>query len=297
MNSSQNSTGGGKCRRSVWSRRLNILGIVLIFGALVMVSMRSFVVESFNDARHKSFMAPAGKMFAPDAGHFYFAAVSDTGARNEPVERIMNEIRKSKARFVLYVGDLVRYRNPSHFQWMAEEIDEKLDHPKIKVLLNTDYASLENKESFERVFYSGPIDEYFGYELGELPYRSLRFDFVEYEREHFQSNSVINYPENHDFTRIGEYKYFLNDKSENTVVSFEYPEAFERGRNDRYYPIVRDENQNLYNRYLEKAKELKNVYFLGRLGDYKYYDMDKAVNRALALFDEVFAKKEKNNAA
>lgn len=126
MNSSQNSTGGGKCRRSVWSRRLNILGIVLIFGALVMVSMRSFVVESFNDARHKSFMAPAGKMFAPDAGHFYFAAVSDTGARNEPVERIMNEIRKSKARFVLYVGDLVRYRNPSHFQWMAEEIDEKL---------------------------------------------------------------------------------------------------------------------------------------------------------------------------
>ena len=179
----------------------------------------------------------------------------------------------------------------------AALIAEMLDHPKIKVLLNTDYASLENKESFERVFYSGPIDEYFGYELGELPYRSLRFDFVEYEREHFQSNSVINYPENHDFTRIGEYKYFLNDKSENTVVSFEYPEAFERGRNDRYYPIVRDENQNLYNRYLEKAKELKNVYFLGRLGDYKYYDMDKAVNRALALFDEVFAKKEKNNAA
>lgn len=126
MNSSQNSTGGGKRRRSVWARRLNILGIVLIFGALVVVSMRSFVVESFNDARHKSFMAPAGKMFAPDAGHFYFAAVSDTGARNEPVERIMNEIRKSKARFVLYVGDLVRYRNPSHFQWMAEEIDEKL---------------------------------------------------------------------------------------------------------------------------------------------------------------------------
>ena len=95
MNSSQNSTGGGKRRRSVWARRLNILGIVLIFGALVVVSMRSFVVESFNDVRHKSFMAPAGKMFAPDAGHFYFAAVSDTGARNEPVERIMNEIRKS----------------------------------------------------------------------------------------------------------------------------------------------------------------------------------------------------------
>ena len=222
----------------------------------------------------------------------------------------LSEYRKSWfAVFVSYLTDLLQ-GTPSiiigiiTYIWVVVPmkgysalIAEMLDHPKIKVLLNTDYASLENKESFERVFYSGPIDEYFGYELGELPYRSLRFDFVEYEREHFQSNSVINYPENHDFTRIGEYKYFLNDKSENTVVSFEYPEAFERGRNDRYYPIVRDENQNLYNRYLEKAKELKNVYFLGRLGDYKYYDMDKAVNRALALFDEVFAKKEKNNAA
>ena len=87
------------------SKWLSIFGGILVFGALAMVSMRSFIVEAFNDARHKSFMAPAGKMFAHNADHFYFAAVSDTGARTEPVEEIMNEIRKSNAKFVLYVGD------------------------------------------------------------------------------------------------------------------------------------------------------------------------------------------------
>lgn len=176
-------------------------------------------------------------------------------------------------------------------------IKNMLTHPKIKVLLNTDYESFEGKSEYDRIFYSGSIDEYFHYELGELPYRSIKLDFVKYDREYFQSNSVINYPENYDFTRIGEYKYFLNDKSGKTVVSFEYPEAFERGKNDRYYPIVKSENQALYNRYLMKAAALRNVYFLGRLGDYKYYDMDKAVNRALQLFEEIRMTKENRDAA
>ncbi|MBR3913821.1 MAG: UDP-galactopyranose mutase, partial [Alphaproteobacteria bacterium] len=101
------------------------------------------------------------------------------------------------------------------------------------------------------------------------------------------SGSVINYPNNYTFTRIGEYKYFLDDKTDKTVVSFEYPQAFELGKNERYYPIVKEENQTLYNRYLEKANNLPNTYFLGRLGDYKYYDMDKAIARALTLFDKI----------
>lgn len=186
MNSSQNSTGGGKCRRSVWSRRLNILGIVLIFGALVMVSMRSFVVESFNDARHKSFMAPAGKMFAPDAGHFYFAAVSDTGARNEPVERIMNEIRKSKARFVLYVGDLVRYRNPSRFQWMAEEIDEKLGKtPLYAVPGNHEILSVNgvvDRSLYNEVFGPG----YYWFSYGDVLFIGLDSSTSAYDDEQLQ---------------------------------------------------------------------------------------------------------------
>jgi UDP-galactopyranose mutase len=79
----------------------------------------------------------------------------------------------------------------------------------------------------------------------------------------------------------------LDNKSDRTVISFEYPQGFERGKNERYYPIVKDENLALYNQYLEKIKKYPNVYFLGRLGDYKYYDMDKAINRGLELFERI----------
>ncbi len=162
-----------------------------------------------------------------------------------------------------------------------------LDSKLINVQLNTKFSDIRNDVSFERLFYTGPIDEFFDFELGALPYRSLKFDFVTFDTPYFQSNSVINYPNNYDFTRIGEYKYFLNDQSNKTVVSFEYPQSFEIGLNERYYPIVKDENQALYAKYLAKAQALHNVYFLGRLGDYKYYDMDKAINRALELFEKI----------
>lgn len=199
-----------------------------------------------------------------------------------------------------------------------------LDHPNITVRLNTRYKDIKHlinkaegnveKESgqtikADAILYSGPIDEYYGYELGELPYRSERFDFHTFDREYFQSEAVINYPNNYTFTRIGEYKHFLGTKSKKTVVSYEYPEPFVRGKNERYYPIVNDTNQALYNQYREKAdaeqakakeqtKETTEnstnrfsvpVHFFGRLGDYKYYDMDKAVERAMALVEEITA--------
>ena len=166
-------------------------------------------------------------------------------------------------------------------------VEKMLSHPKIQIKLNTSFKDIKGKISYERIFYTGPIDEFFNYELGELPYRSLEFDFVEFNKPYFQSNSVINYPNNYTFTRIGEYKYFLDNKSDKTVVSFEYPKAFKLGKNERYYPIVKKENLELYNRYLEKAKQIPNSYFLGRLGDYKYYDMDKAIASALKLFRRI----------
>lgn len=172
-------------------------------------------------------------------------------------------------------------------QGYSKVIEKMLAHPKIQVKLNTQFEEIRDKVSYDRLFYTGPIDEFFGYELGELPYRSLKFDFVEFDKPYFQSGACINYPNNYDFTRIGEYKYFLDDKSDKTVVSFEYPQSFKRGENERYYPIVKDENGELYAKYLEKAKALPNVYFLGRLGDYKYYDMDKAIARALELFERI----------
>ena len=156
----------------------------------------------------------------------------------------------------------------------------------IKVKLNTDFKDVDTSK-FDRVFYTGPIDEYFNYEFGQLPYRSVNFKFETYDKPYYQSNACVNYPCNYDFTRIHEYKYYLDDKSEKTVIAKEYSEFFELGKNERYYPIPKDENTVLYNKYLEKSKSLKNVYFLGRLGDYKYYDMDKAILRAIELFEEI----------
>ena len=158
-----------------------------------------------------------------------------------------------------------------------------LDHPNIEVRLNTDYKDIKN--DFKRVFYTGSIDEFFDYKYGKLPYRSVNFKMETYNREFYQVNSVVNYPCNYDFTRIHEYKYYLDDKSEKTVIAKEYSENFELGKNERYYPIPKPENFELYDKYAQEAKALKNVYFLGRLGDYKYYDMDKAILRAIELFE------------
>ncbi len=166
-------------------------------------------------------------------------------------------------------------------------VEKILDFPKIKIELNKDFKEIKDVSSFKRVFYTGAIDEFFDYELGQLPYRSLEFKFEEKDCAFYQKNSVINYPCNYDFTRIHEYKHYLNDKSDKTVIAKEYPKIFKLGENERYYPILNEENTSLYNKYLQKSKQYKNVYFLGRLGDYKYYDMDKAILRAIELFEEI----------
>jgi UDP-galactopyranose mutase len=163
-------------------------------------------------------------------------------------------------------------------------IEHMLDHPNIRVDLKTPYSKTMTAE---RLFYTGAIDEYFDYSLGELPYRSIRLNFVKFAKPRFQDAAVVNYPNNYDWTRIGEYKWFLDDQTADTIVSFEYPEAFRRGRNDRYYPIIGGENDELYKRYLALAQTNAGVYFLGRLGDYRYYDMGKAVARAMELFGEI----------
>ena len=168
-------------------------------------------------------------------------------------------------------------------------VENILNHPNIEVKLNTDFKEFasDNQEELKnfRIFYTGSIDEFFDYKYGELPYRSVHFKFETHNREFYQSNAVVNYPCNYDFTRIHEYKYYLNDESDKTVIAKEYSEYFENGKNERYYPIENDDNKNLYEKYLSQTPD--NLYFLGRLGDYKYYDMDKAVERAINLFEEI----------
>ena len=157
-----------------------------------------------------------------------------------------------------------------------------LHHPGIAIRLNMAYNEAINEIIAERVYYSGAIDEFFGYRLGMLPYRSVHFTLEEHKREFYQSNAVVNYPCNYTFTRIHEYKYYLGDISDKTVIAKEYSEAFEPGKNDRYYPIPATANSKLYEQYRELArKECPNVVFVGRLGEYRYYDMDEAVERGM----------------
>jgi UDP-galactopyranose mutase len=194
------------------------------------------------------------------------------------------------ARVPVYLSKDNRYFQDKYqgipLEGYTKVVEKMLDHKNIKVKLNTDYKDLKDLK-YDRVFYTGPIDEYFEYKFGQLPYRSVNFKFETYDKPYYQSNACVNYPCNYDFTRIHEYKYYLDDKSDKTVIAKEYSEFFELGKNERYYPIPKDENTELYNKYLNEAKKLDNVYFLGRLGDYKYYDMDKAILRAIELFEEV----------
>lgn len=166
-------------------------------------------------------------------------------------------------------------------------IENIINHPLIKVQLNTDFKDIKKDIEYERLFYTGAIDEYFNYALGELPYRSLEFDIRVENKEFFQKSVVVNYPNNYDFTRICEHKYFLSENSNKTIISIEYPKNFQIGVNERYYPVNNLDNQNIYMGYLQMASKLHNIYFLGRLGDYKYYDMDKVVERVLRFIKEV----------
>lgn len=156
-----------------------------------------------------------------------------------------------------------------------------LNHPNIKVQLNTDFKDIKNVK-YDRLFYSGPIDEFFNYKLGALPYRSLNFEFTTLPQKQFQSVAVVNYTNKEPFTRITEFKHFLNQEKTETTIAYEYPAAFELGKNERYYPIPNQENEHLYKQYLELAKKEKNICFIGRLGEYKYYSMQSAV---LAIFE------------
>lgn len=168
----------------------------------------------------------------------------------------------------------------------TQVVKNMLNHKNIKVKLNTDYKSLDLSK-FDKIFFTGSIDEYFNYKFGQLPYRSVNFKLETHNREYYQSNACVNYPCNYDFTRIHEYKYYLDDKSNKTVIAKEYSEDFELGKNERYYPIPNDDNFDLYHKYLYESEKCKNIYFLGRLGDYKYYNMDGAIERAIELYESL----------
>jgi UDP-galactopyranose mutase len=167
-----------------------------------------------------------------------------------------------------------------------------LRHKNISILLNTDYIDIISNVKFNKLIFTGNIDSYFDYVYGSLPYRSLKFDFKSYETEYFQEVAQVNYPNEYEYTRITEFKHFLNKESQKTTVAFEYPCDYKVGGNEPYYPIPREENYELLKKYIKDAeKYARNVVFIGRLAEYKYYNMDQIVGVALMTFEKRIAGK------
>jgi UDP-galactopyranose mutase len=170
-------------------------------------------------------------------------------------------------------------------------IERIVHHPNIQIELGTDYKDIIGSIKFDKLIYTGPIDYFFDDIHGKLPYRSLRFDFRSYPLRQFQETAQVNYPNSQDYTRITEFKHFNEFNSEYTTVVYEYPETYIPGMNEPYYPIPKDEYQEIYNRYSIEAEKLKGrVFFSGRLAEYKYYNMDQIVGIALMLFEKQIAK-------
>ncbi len=174
----------------------------------------------------------------------------------------------------------------------TEMFRKMIDHPNIHLLLNTDYKDIESDIKFDKMIFTGMIDQFFDKMHGELPYRSLEFDFKNYPVEKFQEVSQVNYPNNHNYTRITEFKHFTDQKADSTTVAYEYPQKFIEGVNDPYYPIPNKDNHEAFKKYQKEAAKLKDsVFFVGRLAEYKYYDMEQIVGVALLMFERKIAKK------
>jgi UDP-galactopyranose mutase len=154
-----------------------------------------------------------------------------------------------------------------------------LDHPRISLMLSTDYREIASFMPYREVVYTGPIDEFFDYRLGQLPYRSLEFRFETIEADVAQPAPVINYPNERPYTRVTEFKYLTGQIHPKTTLVYEYP----RAEGDPYYPVPRPENEALYKRYQKLADVVDGVHFVGRLATYRYYNMDQVVAQALAV--------------
>jgi UDP-galactopyranose mutase len=167
---------------------------------------------------------------------------------------------------------------PKHgFTRMFENM---LDHPNIELQLGTDYRELRREVKFQRLVFTGPVDEFFDFRFGKLPYRSLRFQHETLNYEWHQPVAVVNYPNEFQYTRVTEFKHLTGQQDRRTSIVYEYPEAC----GDAYYPIPQPTNAAIYARYRELAQRQPNVHFVGRLATYRYYNMDQVVGQALTLY-------------
>jgi len=161
--------------------------------------------------------------------------------------------------------------------------EKMLDHPNIKILLNCDYRDVEKEILFRKMIYTGPVDTFFDYCYGKLPYRSLEFKHETRDAAVYQEAPVVNYPNEQLYTRITEFKYLTGQEHSKTSIVYEFP----RAEGDAYYPVPRKENAELYAKYKALADAAPNVHFVGRLATYKYYNMDQIVAQALTQYAKI----------
>lgn len=162
--------------------------------------------------------------------------------------------------------------------------NKMLKHRNISLLLNTRYQDIINYISFKKLIYTGPIDEFFDYKYGKLPYRSVRFEHETIKREFYQDFQQINFPNHYPYTRIIEWKHATEQKHCFTTITKEFPCDPEEVENEKYYPVLMKESISNYKKYEKDAQKLRTTYFCGRLAEFKYYNMDQIVERALNMF-------------
>ena len=161
--------------------------------------------------------------------------------------------------------------------------ERMLANPKITVMTGTDYREILGEVGYRKMIYTGPIDEFFDFRFGRLPYRSLRFQHETHDQEQLQPVGVLNYPNDHAYTRVTEFKHLTGQEHPKTSIVYEYPMA----EGDPYYPVPRPENARLYDMYRQLAEATPDVYFCGRLANYRYFNMDQVVAQALHMFRNI----------
>lgn len=160
-----------------------------------------------------------------------------------------------------------------------------LQNKNVEVKLNTDFKDVRNELKYEKIFYTGPIDKFFNYKFGKLDYRYVNIDFQTWDIESYQTAAVVNYPNDYDYTRITEFKNFNMNESKQTTIGIEYP----GNSGFMAWPVLNERNKKIFQKYWQEVEKLKkeNIYFVGRLAEYKYYDMDDAVKNVLYLFNKI----------
>ena len=179
-----------------------------------------------------------------------------------------------------YFSDEFQFMPANGYTRMFERM---LDHPNITCALGTSFSDVRDQADYRRVIFTGPIDEYFDYRYGRLPYRSLSFRHVTLEKEWHQPVAVVNYPQTQDYTRVTEYKYLTGQRHPRTTLTYEYP----CDDGDPYYPVPRPQNAEMYKKYERLANADESVWFAGRLATYRYYNMDQVIGQALATFRRI----------